>query len=413
MTSDNQCRFCSAPLQHTFCDLGETPLANAYVKKEHLNRQDPAFPLHVFVCAQCLLVQLKEAHTTPEAMFSDYAYFSSYSATWLQHAKNYTDMAARRFSLSSKHQIIEIASNDGYLLQYFKEKNIPILGIEPAQNIAKVAIEKGIPTRVEFFGEETARRLVEEGIHADLLLGNNVFAHVPRLNDFVKGMKVILASEGVITLEFPHLLQLMQQNQFDTIYHEHFSYFSLITLEKVFKTHDLELFDVEELPTHGGSLRIYVKHQASSRKIEEANLQTVLGKEKNAGLDQLSTYLFFAQRVEKVKASLLEFLQKARNEGKTVAAYGAPAKGNTLLNYCKITADLLPFTVDVSPHKQAHFLPGSRIPIYAPDQVIEKKPDYLLILPWNLKSEIMQQMSGIRSWGGQFVVPIPELQILS
>ncbi len=412
MKSDSQCRFCSTPLQHTFCDLGHTPLANAYVKKEHLGREEPTFPLHVYVCDNCLLVQLKEAQTTPEGMFSDYSYFSSYSASWLQHAKKYTDQMTQRFSFSSGHQVVEIASNDGYLLQYFKEKGIPILGIEPARNIAKVAIEKGIPTHIAFFGEETARQLVQDGIHADLLLGNNVFAHVPHLNDFVKGMKIILAPEGVITLEFPHLLQLMQQNQFDTIYHEHFSYFSLLVLEKVFKAHGLELFDVEELPTHGGSLRVYVKHQESPRKIEQQHLQTVLDKEKKAGLDKLETYLSYAERVEKVKTSLLDFLHQAQKAGKTVAAYGAPAKGNTLLNYCKVTSSLLPFTVDLSPHKQGHFLPGSHVPIYSPEKIKEIQPDYLLILPWNLKSEIMEQMGTIRSWGGQFVVPIPELEIL-
>lgn len=412
MKLDNHCRFCSAPLQHTFCDLGRTPLANAYVKKEHLGHKEPSFPLHVYVCDHCLLVQLKEAQTTPEGMFSDYAYFSSYSASWLLHAKNYTEQMIKRFSFSSQSQVVEIASNDGYLLQYFKEKNIPILGVEPAKNIAKVAIEKGIPTHIAFFGEETARQLVEDGVRADLLLGNNVFAHVPHLNDFVKGMKIILAPEGIITLEFPHLLQLMQQNQFDTIYHEHFSYFSLLVLEKAFKAHGLELFDVEELPTHGGSLRIYVKHQESQRKIEIQHLKTVLDKEKQAGLDRLETYLSYAERVEKVKTSLLEFLQKARKEGKTVAAYGAPAKGNTLLNYCKINSELLPFTVDLSPHKQGHFLPGSHVPIYSPEKIKEVKPDYILILPWNLKSEIMQQMQDARSWGAKFVVPIPHLEVV-
>ena len=412
MKLDNHCRFCSAPLKHTFCDLGQTPLANAYVKKENLHQKEPSFPLHVYVCDQCLLVQLKEAQTTPEGMFLDYAYFSSYSASWLQHAKKYTELMVKRFSFNSKSQVVEIASNDGYLLQYFKEKNIPILGIEPAKNIAKVAIEKGIPTKTVFFGEETARQLVEEGIRADLLLGNNVFAHVPHLNDFVKGMKIVLASEGVITLEFPHLLQLMLQNQFDTIYHEHFSYFSLLVLEKVFKAHGLELFDVEELPTHGGSLRIYVKHLQSPRKIEKEHLQSVLAKERKAGLDKLETYLSYTERVEKVRASLLDFLHEAKKAGKTVAAYGAPAKGNTLLNYCKITPELLPFTVDLSPHKQGHFLPGSHVPIYSPEKIKEEKPDYVLILPWNLKSEIMEQMKTVRSWGGKFAVPIPELEVI-
>jgi len=412
MKLDNPCRFCSAPLLHTFCDLGQTPLANAYVKKEHLDREEPSFPLHVYVCDQCLLVQLKEAQTTPEGMFSDYSYFSSYSASWLQHAKQYTDQMSERFSLSQQHQIVEIASNDGYLLQYFKEKKIPILGIEPAKNIAKVALDKGIPTHVAFFGEETARQLAREGIHADLLIGNNVFAHVPHLNDFVRGMKIILAPEGVVTLEFPHLLQLMQQNQFDTIYHEHFSYFSLLVLQKVFKAHGLELFDVDEIPTHGGSLRVYVKHQESLRRIEESNIHKVLDKEKHAGLDKLDTYLSYAERVEKVKTSLWAFLEEAQKAGKMVAAYGAPAKGNTLLNYCKITSSLLPFTVDLSPHKQGHFLPGSHIPIYSPEKIKEVRPDYLLILPWNLKTEIMEQMQAIRSWGGQFVVPIPHLQVI-
>lgn len=406
-----KCRFCSTDLHHTFCDLGQTPLANSYLKKEQLSRQEPAYPLHVYVCEKCLLVQLGESET-PEAMFSDYAYFSSYSASWLQHAKNYTDKVVSKFSLTPKNQVIEIASNDGYLLQYFKEKQIPILGIEPAKNIAEVAMKKGIATHVAFFGEETAKALVQKGIRADLLIGNNVFAHVPFLNDFVKGMKIILAPEGVITLEFPHLLQLMQQNQFDTIYHEHFSYFSLHTLLKVFQAHQLKIFDVEELSTHGGSLRLYVQHPKCQRAIEESRLETVLQKEKQAGLHQLSTYLSYSQRVEKVRSSLLEFLEKAKKSGKTVAAYGAPAKGNTLLNFCKIKSELLPFTVDLSPYKQGHFLPGSHLPIYSPAKLEEIKPDFVLILPWNLKSEIMAQMDKVRSWGGKFVVPIPELEIL-
>lgn len=412
MDSEKRCRFCSSLLKHSFCDLGKTPLSNGYLKKEQLGVQEPSFVLHAYVCEKCFLVQLEEMET-PDKIFSDYAYFSSYSESWLAHVKKYTNAMVERFGFSAKSQVVEIASNDGYLLQYFKEKNIPILGIEPAKNVAEVAIQKGIPTRVQFFGEETARNLVKEGISADLLIGNNVFAHVPHLNDFVKGMKILLAPEGIITLEFPHLYQLMRQNQFDTIYHEHFSYFSLLTVEKIFQYHGLELFDVEELTTHGGSLRVFVKHQQSQRKIETAHLEEVRRKEKEFGLDQLSTYLNYAKQVEKVKMSLLDFLQKVQQAGKTIAAYGAPAKGNTLLNFCHVTSELLPFTVDLSPHKQGHYLPGSRIPIYSPAKIEETKPDYVLILPWNIKDEIMNQMKDIRSWGGQFVVPIPELQVIS
>jgi 2-polyprenyl-3-methyl-5-hydroxy-6-metoxy-1,4-benzoquinol methylase len=412
MDSEKQCRFCASPLNHSFCDLGKTPLSNGYLKKEQLGVQEPSFALHAYVCEKCFLVQLEEMET-PDKIFSDYAYFSSYSESWLDHVKKYTGAMVERFAFSAKDQVVEIASNDGYLLQFFKERNIPILGIEPAKNVAEVAIQKGIPTRIQFFGEKTAMDLVQEGVSADLLIGNNVFAHVPHLNDFVKGMKILLAPEGIITLEFPHLYQLMRQNQFDTIYHEHFSYFSLLTVEKVFQFHGLELFDVEELTTHGGSLRVFVKHQNSHRKIETAQLEELRKKEKEFGLDQLSTYLNYAQQVEKVKVSLLDFLRKVQLAGKTIAAYGAPAKGNTLLNFCNVTSDLLPFTVDLSPHKQGHYLPGSRIPIYSPAKIEETKPDYVLILPWNIKTEVMAQMKGIRSWGGQFVVPIPELQVIS
>jgi 2-polyprenyl-3-methyl-5-hydroxy-6-metoxy-1,4-benzoquinol methylase len=374
-----------------------------------LGEKESFFDLRAYICAQCLLVQLEEFET-PEQIFSDYAYFSSYSATGLQHAKDYVEKMVHRFSLGSSHHVVEVASNDGYLLQYFQEKNIPILGIEPARNVAEVARKKGIPTLVEFFGAQMASGL---NTKADLLLGNNVLAHVPNLNDFVKGLKILLADTGIITLEFPHLLQLVQYNQFDTIYHEHFSYFSLLTIEKIFAAHNLLLFDVEELSTHGGSLRIYMQHSTASREVQEGNIAKLRQKERSAGLERLQTYLTFQRQAFALKEKLRSFLLSIKRLGKTVAAYGAPAKGNTLLNFCQISTDLLPYTVDVSPHKQGRYLPGTRIPIFSPDKIFQTKPDYLLILPWNLKEEIVQQMQGIAQWGGQFVCPIPDVEVFS
>ena len=407
----SECRFCRNLLNHTFVDLGMSPLSNAYLKLDTINKAEKFYPLHTYVCDNCFLVQLEEFET-PDHIFSDYAYFSSYSETWLRHAENYTELMTQRFSLNANSQVIEIASNDGYLLQYFQKQNIPVLGIEPAANVAKVAEEKGIPSLVKFFGVSTAKELVAQGKQADLLLGNNVLAHVPNLNDFVAGMKIVLKPDGILTMEFPHVLQLILQNQFDTIYHEHFSYFSFLTVEKVFATHGLTLFDVEELPTHGGSLRIYGQHNDGKKPISD-RVSLLKSKEIEAGLDQRSTYLGFGEQVKATKRHLLSFLIDIKNRGKSVVGYGAPAKGNTLLNYCGIRTDLLDYTVDRSPYKQGLFLPGTHIPIYHPDKIIETKPDYLLILPWNIKDEIIEQMSHIREWGGKFVVPIPEVEVIA
>lgn len=404
------CLFCNTELRHTFVDLGMSPPCESYRKPEQQNQMEPFYPLHAYVCEKCFLVQLQE-YITPENIFSDYAYFSSYSNSWLQHAKNYVDMAVERFQLNQQSQVVEIASNDGYLLQYFVAKNIPTLGIEPAGNIAKVAIKKGIPTVVKFFGEETAKEQVEKGVGADLLLGNNVLAHTPYLNDFVKGMKIILKPQGVITMEFPHLMRLMEENQFDTIYHEHFSYFSYLTVEKVFATHGLNIFDVEELPTHGGSIRIYARHTENNSQPISNKVLELKSREKSAEFTNLETYFSFDKQVKETKYKLLDFLIKAKREGKSIVGYGAPGKGNTLLNYCGIRTDFIDYTVDRSPHKQNLFLPGTHIPIFHPDKIQETQPDYLLILPWNLKDEIMTQMSYIRNWGGQFIVPIPEVKV--
>lgn len=405
------CRFCGVSLRHTFVDLGMSPLANTYVTSAQLNHMEPFYPLHVYVCERCFLVQLEE-FASPEHIFSDYAYFASYSDTWLRHAQRYVEMAIERFGLDTHSHVAEIASNDGYLLQYFVAKGIPALGIEPAANVAETAIQKGIPTRVEFFGEDTAQGLVAEGLQADLVVGNNVLAHVPKLNDFVRGLKLLLKPHGVITLEFPHLLCLMAENQFDTIYHEHFSYFSLTTVEKVFAAHGLTLFDVEELPTHGGSLRIYLSDAEDTSKAVSPRVIDLRAREEAAGLRCLESYRSYAERVKETKRKLLAFLITAKCEGKSLVGYGAPAKGNTLLNYCGIRTDFIDYTVDRSPHKQGHLLPGTHIPIHHPDKIKETMPDYLLILPWNLVDEITEQMAYIREWGGQFVVPIPEVRVL-
>jgi SAM-dependent methyltransferase len=406
------CRFCKTDLTHTFVDLGMSPLSNAYLKPEQLNQAERFYPLHAYVCKQCLLVQLEEFES-PDHIFSDYAYFSSYSDSWLRHAQQYTELMLERFNLNQTSQIVEIASNDGYLLQFFQAKAIPVLGIEPAANVAQVAESKGIPTIVKFFGVETAKELVQQGKSADLLLGNNVLAHVPDINDFVSGMKILLKPEGILTMEFPHLWQLIQKNQFDTIYHEHFSYLSFTVVSTIFATHGLTLFDVEELPTHGGSLRIYAKHDNFQGLDVCVRVQNLKAQESQAGLDNIATYDQFGDRVMETKRKLLSFLIDAKNNKKTIVGYGAAAKGNTLLNYCGIRTDFLDYTCDRSPHKQGQFLPGTHIPIYSPDKIAETKPDYVLILPWNLKAEIFEQLSYIREWGGQFVVPIPEVEILA
>lgn len=405
-----QCRFSGQPLQHTFVDLGMSPLANAYLTTENLNQAEKFYPLHAYVSEDTLLVQL-EQFETPDNIFSDYAYFSSYSESWLKHVKNYTDQIVDRFKFNQDSQVIEIASNDGYLLQYFVEKGIPVLGIEPAANIAKEAQAKGISTLIKFFGVQTAKELVVQGTQADLLIGNNVLAHVPNLNDFIAGLKIILKPNGILTMEFPHILQLIEQNQFDTIYHEHFSYFSFLTVEKIFAAHNLILFDVEELPTHGGSLRIYGKHDTAEYPNINERVKQLREKEIAAGLDKIQTYVTFGEKVKQTKRKLLSFLLTAKAEGKSIVGYGAPAKGNTLLNYCGIGRDFIDYTVDRNPHKQSLFLPGTHIPIHHPDKIRETKPDYVLILPWNLKEEIIEQMAFIGEWGGQFVVPIPEVTI--
>jgi 2-polyprenyl-3-methyl-5-hydroxy-6-metoxy-1,4-benzoquinol methylase len=404
------CRFCGTVLSYVFVDLGMSPLCESYVCADQLNQMEPFYPLLAYVCEHCFLVQLQE-YVSPAYIFSDYAYFSSYSDTWLQHAKVYTDRMVERFKLHKKSQVVEIASNDGYLLQFFVAKGLPVLGIEPAANAAKVAIQKGIQTIVKFFGEKTAHELASEGNRADLLLGNNVLAHVPDLNGFVAGMKILLKPQGVITMEFPHLVRLIEGNQFDTIYHEHFSYLSLLTVEKVFAVHGLTIFDVEEILTHGGSLRIYACHIEDTSKAIDPRVAELRAREEKAGLTLIEYYLTFAEKVKETKRKLLEFLIRAKRNGKSIAGYGAPGKGNTLLNYCGIRTDFLDYTVDRNPYKQGKFLPGTHIPIFHPDYIKQTCPDYVLILPWNVKEEILEQMAFIRGWGGQFVVPIPEVQV--
>ena len=407
----NICRFCSTTLKYTLIDLGVSPLANSYLREEQIKEMEPFYPLQVLVCDNCYLVQLP-VFESPESIFGDYAYFSSFSESWLKHAKKYTDMMIARFNFNSYSHIIEIASNDGYLLQYFREKGIPVLGIEPAKNVAKAAQDAGISTLTKFFGADTAKELKNEGIAADLLIGNNVLAHVPDVNDFVKGMKIVLKPQGIITMEFPHLMRLMEDNQFDTIYHEHFSYFSFLSAEKIFSSHGLKIFDADELPTHGGSLRIYACHAEDLSQGLSPNVIRLKNLEESQGYVRMEFYGTFAEKVKETKRNILKFLIDAKQEGKTIAGYGAPAKGNTLLNYCGIRSDFIDYTVDRSPHKQGLYLPGTHIPVCHPDKVKETKPDYLVILPWNLKDEIMQQMAHIRGWGGKFVVLIPEVQIL-
>lgn len=404
------CRLCSAPLRHTFVDLGMSPPCESFVARDRLDDMEPYYPLHAFVCEECLLVQLNE-YVTPQAIFEEYAYFSSYSTSWVEHAKTYCHQIAKRLQLDTQSLVVELASNDGYLLQHFIPMKIPALGIEPAANVAKVAIEKGVSTRVEFFGEAYAHQLVTEGLQADLIVGNNVLAQVPDLNDFVAGMVALLKPQGVITLEFPHLEKLISQGQFDTIYHEHFSYFSLLTIEHLAKRHHLKIIDVEELSTHGGSLRVYLTHAASTWLVRES-VARIRQDEINAHLDQLATYTAFASRARKVKRDLLTFLIAAKTEGKTICGYGAPGKGNTLLNYCGIGPDFLDFTVDRNPYKHGRYTPGMHIPIEPVEAIDRLKPDYILILPWNLKDEIVKQMHHVREWGAKFVVPIPGVDIV-
>ena len=405
-----RCQFCATELHHTLVDLGMSPLCESYVSSEQLNSMEAFYPLHVRVCSNCLLAQL-EAYVSPEHIFSEYAYFSSFADTWLQHCKAYTDQVVERFQLNEQSHVVELASNDGYLLQYFVEKKIPVLGVEPATNIAQVAIAKGIPTVNEFFGRECAHRLVAQGQQADLIAANNVLAHIPDINDFVGGIKILLKPQGVATGEIQHLPRLMASNQFDTIYHEHFCYHTFTTLETIFAAHGLTLFDVEELPTHGGSIRIYACHQDDPTKTISDRAIHLKAWEAAAGFTSLERYTHFEEQVRETKRKLLDFLIQVKRKGKTVVGYGAPGKGNTLLNYCGIRTDFLDYTVDRNPYKQGKFLPGTHIPIDHPDKIQETKPDYVLILPWNFKDEIMAQMSVIRDWGGQFVVPIPEVKV--
>ena len=406
----SNCRFCHTPLEHTLVDLGLSPVANAYVSSDDLEKGEGFYPLHTYVCQACFLVQIPEVRDRGSIFNGEYAYFSSFSTSWLKHCEAYAAAMTARFGLGPSSKVVEVASNDGYLLQYFVKAGIPVLGVEPAANCAAEAERKGVPTVVRFFGEQTARDLAPEH-RADLIAGNNVFAHVPDINDFVEGFRQLLKPEGVVTLEFPHLLNLIQKREFDTIYHEHYSYLSFLAAQRIFRAHGLRLFDVDELPTHGGSLRIYGCLQDAAHA-ETPAVAAMLAKEKAADLDSMEGYRGYEAEVRKVKRDLLKFLITAREEGKRVAAYGAPAKGNTLLNYCGVRTDLVDYTVDRSPHKQGRFLPGTRIPIHAPERIFETRPDYVLILPWNLKEEIMEQMSGIREWGGRFVVPIPELKVL-
>jgi SAM-dependent methyltransferase len=386
------------------------PLCESYVNPNRLNQMEPFYPLHTYVCSNCFLVQLEE-YVAPEEIFSEYAYFSSYSDEWLKHAENYVAMIIEKLGLNAGSMVVEVASNDGYLLQYFVKRGIPVLGVEPAANVADVAIKNGVPTVVEFLGLKTARKLINERGRADLLIGNNVLAQVPNLNEFVESMKILLKPSGVITMEFPHLARLIGGNQFDTIYHEHFSYFSFFTVEKIFAARSLAIFDVEELPTHGGSLRIYARHSADTSKPVTSRVARLRATEKLKGLTNLKTYFSFAERVKKTKRDLLNFLISLKRSKKSVVGYGAPGKGNTLLNYCGIRSDFLDYTVDRNPYKQGKFLPGTHIPIFNPRKIEETKPDYVLILPWNIKTEIMRQLSYIGNWRGRFFVPIPKVTV--
>lgn len=406
------CRFCNAPLEVSFADLGMSPISNDYIAPEHASAMEPFYPLHAYVCGNCWLVQLIDFEKA-ENMFSDeYAYFSSYSRSWLKHAERYAKKMIAAETLGADSLVVEIASNDGYLLQYFKQAGVPVLGIEPTANTARVALEeRGVESEVAFFGRETAERLRDRGIQADVMAANNVLAHVPDINDFIAGYPILLKQGGVANIEFPHLLRLIEQRQFDTIYHEHFSYLSFGVVHRMFAAHGMRVYDVEELPTHGGSLRVYIAHKDDQGRPDTPAVAAMLETERAAGLEDLDTYRRFSDAVVDTKLALLEFLVKAKREGKTVAGYGAPAKGNTLLNYCGVKTDLIDFTVDRSPHKAGKFLPGTRIPIYTPDHIDRAKPDYLLILPWNLKAEIMEQMAHVREWGCTFVTPIPTVQV--
>lgn len=405
------CRFCGLPLERTFVDLGEMPLANAYADSATAARLQPRYPLHARICHHCLLVQVDDV-VTPHELFSDYAYFSSYSASWVEHARRFAATAMEQLRLGPESLVVEVASNDGYLLRHFLAAGVPVLGIDPAANVAEAAITAGVPTEVAFFGVETAERLAGRGMQADLLVANNVFAHVPDLHDFTAGLARALKPDGVLSIEVPHLLSLIAHVAFDTIYHEHYSYFSLATAERVLAKHGLAVFDVEELPTHGGSLRLWAAHSPLTRPVS-GRVAAVREREASVGLDDPEVYVGFQARVQRCRQSLRDFLTSVKHADETVVAYGAAAKGNTLLNYCAVGPDDVAYVVDRSPHKQGRFLPGSHLPVQHPDQVARTRPDYLLILPWNLREEVCQQMAGIRSWGGRFVVAVPEVEVLA
>ena len=404
------CRLCSKELKHDFVDLGMSPLCESFLPADRLDGLEPFFPLHTYVCDSCLLVQLKE-YVTPDEIFREYAYFSSYSTSWVEHARKYCVMIKERLDLGADSLVVELASNDGYLLQHFLPLGVPVLGIEPAENVARAAIEKGVPTRTEFFGVKLADQLATEGLKADLIAGNNVLAQVPDLNDFVAGIARLLKPEGVVTLEFPHIGKLIAENQFDTIYHEHFSYFSLSTIEHLAARHGLKVIDVKKLASHGGSLRVYLALVTSQRD-RDRRVDALIVEEENTGLLDIPTYQAFAEQVKRTKRELLSFLISAKNAGKRICGYGAPGKGNTLLNYCGIGPDFLDFTVDRNPYKHGRYTPGMHIPIYPVEAIAEAKPDYILILPWNLKNEIVEQMRFVKEWGGKFVIPIPEVTII-
>ena len=408
---DTNCKFCATPLRHVMADLGASPIANAYRKADELNRMEPFYPLRALVCDQCLLVQAQDFESAEHLFAPDYAYFSSFSDSWLAHARTYVERMTERFGLDSSSQVVEIACNDGYLLRWFLEKNVKVLGIEPTANTAEAARNLGIPVEVRFFGRETAKDLRSKGFAADLMPANNVVAHVPDINDFVAGFKILLKPKGVATFEFHHVMNLIEHKQFDTIYHEHYYYHSLATFSKILAHHGLQVFDVEELKSHGGSLRVFAQHADAAPHSVDARVGELLARESAFGLDSLERYLSFNESVKQMKRQFLAFLIDAKNQGKSIAAYGAPAKGNTLLNYAGVRTDFIDFTVDRNPHKQGTYLPGTQIPIVSPDQIFESKPDYLLILPWNLREEIIEQMSGIRKWGGQFLVLIPEVKV--
>ena len=404
------CRHCGAPLVQSVVDLGVQPPCEGYVPAEHFNEPEAFYPLHAMICKECLLVQL-ETDVSPESIYTEYAYFSSFSDSWLEHCRQFTDRITSQLALRADSQVVELASNDGYLLKNFVAKGIPAYGVEPAANIAKVAEERGIPTVVAFFGETTARSLVDQGRQADLIIANNVFGHIPDINDFVLGIQLLLKVGGTVSIEIPHFMRLMENNQFDTIYHEHYCYHTLLADTKIFKSFGLRLFDVEELSTHGGSIRMYLCHEKDPR-MNSLAVASLIELERSRGLDRVETYAAFGEKVRETKRIFLTFLIEAVRSGKTIAGYGAPGKGNTLLNYCGIRTDFIDFVVDRNPYKHGKFLPGSRIPIFSPDKIDEMKPDYLIILPWNIKEEIMNQMAHIREWGGRFVVPIPEVRVI-